>query len=348
MGKRKNRRKRGYNTIEGASQTDLTEIGAELFRGQNDYLESVLSKIREKNGLKDAFEEACKRKDLPDDCVVDTFVLQKKMRLDEKVLGVLLFSSCEDMTARWIWEKHKVVYKIDADLAKKLYDQARQMERARSFPTERISHFPYPAIYIAAPGLTKGVEGVYCWLSYSREEHVKCLHTSCPGKDFGNFAYVLPLIPGKSVRHCVRYFLEKRMLDDLDVEIPSEAEELLTRVAQIIMYIMDASSDVMEVRTDSHPRLHYEGTDVSGTRTYEVSYRNSYTINQNRHYQAERRMKRTVSGKQSSHRISHPRKAHWHKYWVGHGDNKHLIKRWVHAIMVCGGDNPIPTIHTVG
>ena len=51
--------------------------------------------------------------------------------------------------------------------------------------------------------------------------------------------------------------------------------------------------------------------------------------------------------KQGTPKSPHVRRSHFHSYWVGNGENKQLIVKWINTIFIKGDSKEQTTIHDI-
>ena len=95
-----------------------------------------------------------------------------------------------------------------------------------------------------------------------------------------------------------------------------------------LLYLVSNKPDIME--NEIQKKIYHPSSSIKNKmreiRKWDVGFRYADSIK--KQYIQEGDGKETRHGKSSSKR-PHVRKAHWHRYWIGHGEDKHLELRWV-------------------
>lgn len=265
------------------------------------------------------------------------------------------------------WRHSKQIYRMDPDLEKELTDDPAASD---TIPAEILKHLPYPCVYIQTNTITcfgTLIDGFFAHLEYDTDTHdseLRFLPVSQNGTVLQGLSLHIdrPTIQDAFVRF--RAVMNKRSRELLGNNIPAgmtdqqirELESACRKLLPLVVYICAAESDVMVAKPAEKTEKEKAGSHAeppvrdryAEVQAWNVGYRIGPAIR--KYY--ENRKAETASGEHSgSHTPKRPhiRRAHWHHFWAGAENNRHLIVKWISPIFVnVGQDTDLPaTIHPV-
>lgn len=156
-----------------------------------------------------------------------------------------------------------------------------------------------------------------------------------------NEAQALALWQKKGVLHLspVEYTaaLAEARARDADATTRAARASALRKMVSMVLYIASEEADVVRVYSPSAARYNPKKR-LSGCTVSDVGFRVGRELGQ-----AQRFGTAAGTGTGSSKR-THVRRAHWHSYWTGSGEDRRLVARWVSPIVVNAGKSPKITV----
>jgi hypothetical protein len=129
-----------------------------------------------------------------------------------------------------------------------------------------------------------------------------------------------------------------KMVFEDGVERTYDTDASLKFLTNFLVYLQAANKDIeeFEVSKENFKKAVTKGTEPKNKfkelRRYEVGYKISTpTVGKRYKNNTENDEEKTGSPKSP-----HYRKAHWHHFWTGSGENKELVIKWVEGIFVNG------------
>ena len=245
---------------------------------------------------------------------------------DNKTLHYYI-TAC-DITSKW--RKNKVVYKVDAELSKQFYN----MQLPDDIRTHVFTKQPAECYYIDMAGngdtIMSNLHGIFV--------RTKMIDEFC----FLQFI----LIPNNKDDEVI---CKAMYVDSLSDTVPNLSKEnngfdrlnetaLYNFFLNFSTYLNAANRDVeVSVRTrDNHARTFSVIKDkFREVKEFDVGLRYGNTVRDHvKRYKYIGDKSPNTADKRSI--TSHYRRAHWHHYWVGSGEDKKLIIKWVDSVFVKG------------
>ena len=250
------------------------------------------------------------------------------------------------------WGENKIVYKVDSELLKTLTN----MSAPETIAIDYVTKQPVGCYYIDFNGncpfcadsfgcfiVTHVIEGVAAYLYIVTLVNDKKSGRVMPVKT--NF--MLPL-DEKGVKDLTKFKLGDKGNSNLSVTVESgehyvlNEQLLLQFFVNFSIYLHAANREVEESEVTKRtyrqrPKSATPKNSFKEVRQYEVGFRYGNTIRANRKsYKKEINAGHRKESLTTRSVTSHYRSAHWHSYWVGSGDNKKLIVKWVEGVFVKG------------
>lgn len=242
-------------------------------------------------------------------------------------------SVAAELTACWTWQRNKVVYCFDSDLANALAEQVEDMEETDVLPVDLLLHLPSPCIYIKAPSLVEVMDGFFAWIEYDTSRKTPELRIQWVSKDYsGSVGQVLHLIPDGTIGDCILDTM-KVVQKNLNRPVPlygmEGANKGLFMAIQLILYLLSNNADIEdEVIPTTIQRSTKKDFTIINSKAGEIDGK----LVGIRVGAALRKATRKAEPEQSGLDIQvwpHTRRGHWHHYWTGpmKGERK-LILKW--------------------
>lgn len=271
-----------------------------------------------------------------------------------------------DLTACYIWRKHKIIYDFDDVLAEELCSQADAFEEDYTLPINIILRPPYPCVFIKSSIPTKNFgnfTGFWVWIEVDAETNVKEFRVLFTTEDFELTHSTVLELTKPTIGDCIEDTNRTRRRNHPDLYLEDELrlyninDKMLLRAMQLYLYICSAEADVrdnLEQKKIYRPRA--EGQPVKDRfRELEIKDVGVVIGATLRRAQREAEPREAVQHsniepherKQGSPRRPHTRRAHWHHYWTGaknQPDERKLTLKWIHPILVGGYTDTVVTM----
>ncbi len=313
--------------------------------------------------------------DWPDWCIVPMGLINNLLRAqihwDESQASDFLLPDDMDVTVTsWVaaiyaWRQGKGIYYFDETLAEALLET----EGTDALPTEALMHLPEWGICVVVPQRLQPLLGCSAFLAHLEWDfwgHWRELHVTFVTLNREGFQWSGPGplclesdTLSQAIDGSVRFYLgkdaerfhynwsEQTMNEQVAVRSDSKRKAYQPILA-LLAYLGSTRADIADpsnrpvMKSD---RKRHEAT-AGAIKSYEVGYRIGAQLRKGgcaRDGGLER------DGGADKTVAPHMRRAHWHHYWTGPKSNpnqRELIVRWVHPILV-GGKDTIPTVRRV-
>lgn len=256
------------------------------------------------------------------------------------------------------WRRGKYIYKFDESL---MYEIASMTEDIK-IPTEILYQMPAQCIYIEFTSDPKPnyPAGFFAHIEHDVNTGEKELRIHVIGKT-GNCVsqHIIHLIPGGSINDGIDEtinLIRKNSKNGLTKSLGEFSAQYLDHVrsdtiqlVQLVLYICAENAEIEENETQA--KIYRKSNTIIDKyreiRKYDVGVKTGIILRRNeksRNYiPATDRDKSNPAWQVRSHL----RRAHWHHFWTGSGENKKLILRWVNSVIVnpqLGEEAPITII----
>lgn len=260
---------------------------------------------------------------------------------------------------RYAWSKTRMAYKVEKELARMLIN----IEADPSIALECFKNQPTNIYYIDTADLggylCEGMEGFFVASILHKGSLVININPIIRGKNgrviplFSTFS--MPIGDGVDGVTFIYPGVETVQITLEDGHTYQyRQKDTIWLFLNLILYLNAGNKDVekSEVTRKYEKRSKEEGSKETpkpkdyaykDIKQYEVGYR----LVIERRKQDKNNSK--GSGGKGSKKSPHFRKGHWHHWWVGSGEKRHLELRWQEGILVNGGpsDNSLVSVHKV-
>lgn len=257
-----------------------------------------------------------------------------------------------EITACYLWRKHKIIYAFDDQLASELIDQARAYRDEDALPVEAMLHPPYPCAYIKCPGvLDEYVDGFFTWIEWDINRKLYEFRASFMLPDMSGTVPTQIELHQPTLAECVAATTaETNKYSDHRIAVPSLEEiSMLLGALNMYLYVCSAEADITPnpehakiTRRSATIRDKYREVEVQ-----DVGIRIGSVLRRTRQQHTAASKSDTCGTKKRAH----TRRGHWHHYWYGSKskpEERRLILKWTHPVLVGGSSGTdAVTVHPV-
>ena len=230
------------------------------------------------------------------------------------------------------WRKNKISYKLDKALLSEFY----KMDIPKSLATDFILKQPAATYYLDisenSDEVLKGLHGIFIdTISFGKFSVVRMLLYSPYGK--GSDTSIVHFRLNKENKELLMPTFKTQENPDLN------SLKLYTLFLNFIVYLHASNRDI---EISERTRLNHSKDNNTiikdkfrEVKEFSVGYHYGSEIKKNkvRYKYVGEKNSSTNSGRKIT---SHYRAAHWHQYWMGTGDNKVLVPKWIEGVFVKG------------
>jgi hypothetical protein len=231
------------------------------------------------------------------------------------------------------WRKNKISYKIDKELLSQFY----QMDIPKTLAVDFILKQPATTYYLDVSEygdeILKHLHGIFINTMVVDDFALVRMILYSPNNELGD-TIVLHLRVNTSSKELKIPTFKTEKCSDVD------AEKLYTLFLNFMIYLHASNKDIeiSERTRQNHSKEHHGPIKdkFREVKEFSVGYRYGSEVRKNRvryKYVGEAADSHNYNHRKVS---SHYRAAHWHRYWVGTGDNKELVPKWIEGIFVKG------------
>lgn len=291
--------------------------------------------------------------------VEDEYRRQGKI-VPQPLLPLLDFQTIDALAP---WRHSKQIYRIDPDLEAELLEDPHASDL---IPAQIVKHLPYPCVYIQTNSLTcwgEPIDGFFAHLEYdteTKDSELRFLPVAKKGRVLQGLSLHIdqPTMKDSFVRFHVVASKRSKSVYDLNVQQDIlekgmlEMEEDCRKLLPLVVYICSDENDQTVAKPSAKEEKKIEKKEDAPIRDrydevqeWNVGYRIGPAI---RKYHEKRR---EAEGRPGAHTPKRPhiRRAHWHHFWTGAGESRHLIVKWIPPVFVnAENDEDLPaTVHRV-
>lgn len=244
-----------------------------------------------------------------------------------------------ELTASWTWNKYRVSYIYDPDLAKTLCAQAENMEDTDVLPSDIIMSLPYPCVYISSNEICDGVVGFWAWIEDDVNTHDIELRIQWLEESGKTVPGILHLLPHATIAQCVEDTIRVIRQNDLPDSLIQKASQAqrdlmpyILRSLQLILYLVSDGADMSIARVTKKKN-----------KTSKQNYKERVNevivgVHVGSIFRKARKNRNNAPSQNTGNTVApHMRRGHWHRYWVGPKDGERkIIIKWIAPIIVHG------------
>lgn len=278
-----------------------------------------------------------KLRPFPSYCMMPTDILIDKLSPNTTLSPPYLSEVATLKMACWLWRKHRVIYQFDPDLARQLFEDAGDLCLADRLPVEDLLSAPYPAVYIKVSDIICRTDGFFYYVDFDlKQKHPVLRIVWLDNKMLPLDVISVPLFREGRFQDCAEEYIEayQDYYDTVD-ELVNDAMLTSYKAAvalQYILYINASNADIIEDPDAGYSRHHRKRTFIKTpadkVRVKEVGTRVGSVIRK------KGALCTTVSTGTGSRKCPHTRKGHWHHYWIGSGQGKRRILKWLSPMYI--------------
>lgn len=270
------------------------------------------------------------------------------------------------------WRRTQGIYRINSEL----FDSLVSTKITDDIPVEVLYHFPEWSVYIEFPENQENelfhpsTKGFFAYLDYNLFYSSAMLVIL---EDYGDRVHHYSIF----LKDTIKGSLEETMriaendairlghsIDEYKKEIgdPKEAVKSIIKTlspfVSILLYLCSEAADIKNQNdsTFSHHQIksrslksEFSNLPIYSPKVWEVGYRVGPTLNANKSQPTQPIESGNVNEPDSPNNPNgvrpHVRRAHYHGYWVGSGQEKKFILKWLYPILV-GTKNPDEIVTT--
>lgn len=253
--------------------------------------------------------------------------------------------------------KSRQVYRFDETLSEILIEQAKSK---CEITIDAIKKLPCSCFFVEL----ESKKGYGFFVDIMNDSPQKCDIVISEIKSDGNWdTFMFPVEYGKTIESSITEMVEaerKRKIiskEKVEIEMLEFAKDISQKM-QFLLYLSAVNAEILPItkgaitnkedspqknKEDSPPK---QPKSKNKTEISEVGFRIGTNIRSYRKSSSVHSDKTTLP--KGSAKVPHLRRSHFHSYWVGHGENKTLLVKWVNAVFVNGEKSDIiPTVHRI-
>lgn len=230
------------------------------------------------------------------------------------------------------WRQDKRIYQFTRDLTAELVSHYQDID----IPVEIFRHMPAKCIYISFPydKNEEPIDGFFAWIEHDVSEgkyeklELRLLYVSSEGKATTQF--IIHLQPHTNLSDGIDEAISQMrknaqneiLMKGIEDFIQSQKTSIC-QVVQLLLYVCAENADIIE---DEEQRKIYNISTFKIRDKYREIRKYNVGVSLSKAIQ--------IKKKEGSPKASHVRRAHWHHYWVGTGNNRTLILRWLSPMLI--------------
>lgn len=235
------------------------------------------------------------------------------------------------------------IYSFDDDLAKCLESQ---QEKDLEISADVLKNLPCDNFYIKTKSSNEGF--IFCIIEDRGQILITIAELSDKGKPY---SYMIDVCNGKTISQCymenIKYLCNTPKMINYykNFIIPK-----ILRMLQFIVYLSAINAEIVPITKNSVVKRTAKNSDIviRKQRTQIASV--GYKFGSDFRKVTERKVYENLDTNADHHgtkKSPHIRRSHFHSFWIGSGEDKKIVVKWVHIIFVHGGNSDITTIHKV-
>lgn len=245
------------------------------------------------------------------------------------------------------WRKNKISYKVDGELIKQFYEMTLPKTIIKDYAINQPADAYYIDVSDYGDKIMKGLHGIFITTYNTNGMFIIRLTLLSPDNRDGDIYILHAGIPTDDIDILID---DNNFSDSIASDV--NPRYLYRLLLNFFIYLHAANKDV-EISERTRPNHLNPKSDTikdkfRELKEFEVGVRYGSEIRKNKvryKYIGDREENANHEKRKLS---SHYRVAHWHRYWVGSGDSKSLITKWVEGVFVKGNvESDAITIHKV-
>ena len=245
------------------------------------------------------------------------------------------------------WRKNKISYKVDGELIKQFYEMTLPKTIIKDYAVNQPADAYYIDVSDYGDKIMKGLHGIFVTTYNTNGMFIIRLTLLSPDNRDGDIYILHAGIPTDDIDILID---DNNFSDSIASDV--NPRYLYRLLLNFFIYLHAANKDVeiSERTRPNHlnPKSGIIKDKFRELKEFEVGVRYGSEIRKNKvryKYIGDREENANHEKRKLS---SHYRVAHWHRYWVGSGDSKSLITKWVEGVFVKGNvESDAITIHKV-
>lgn len=273
----------------------------------------------------------------------------KKLRTSDILPIDTFFGLLLNYDVRSIWRKNKLSYLVDDTL----FETLMTMEVPRSITLDCLTKLPADCFYIdynnSGNKIMDDLDGSFVIVDKTDEELNMVMLHLFRGKNGDELhfttASITKLIGSKELNLGYDVDAKQTFVDDDGVKRTIHIGKYMQFIYNFFVYLQASNRDVeiSERTRQNHTKpIQTIKNKFREVKEFEVGFVYGRTIGKD-----AKRVKYVGEAEGTgvhSPKASHYRSAHWHHYWVGSGDDKRLIIKWIEGIFVKGNGDEAKNI----
>lgn len=262
------------------------------------------------------------------------------------------------LTAAYLWQKTKQVFRFDPTLRAELEDQT----FTGDLPGDALLRLPVPCVYIEGMFDLFGAsiaDGFFAWMEADLKNKWKELRILAVNDEAHAFTSLILPIKGTiaeslaalktSADFNAQTALGRKITEDKEIPVSMEENvRVFSRALNLLLYLCAEEPDYDKPprRAKAKPAATLSAERPPRVMTVTTAgMRVGAAIRKG--YAAEKKERETLGSHAS--KAPHVRRAHWHHYWTGARDSaeRALVIKWIPPVFVGGNAPAIVTLHPV-
>ncbi|MGM9763528.1 MAG: AcrVA2 family anti-CRISPR protein [Candidatus Cryptobacteroides sp.] len=265
------------------------------------------------------------------------------------------FGQASFVAALSSWRRGKYIYQFDETLAAEVISTVEDMV----IPAEILYHMPSQCLFISLPTAENKTPdypaGFFAHIesdTNTGERELRIHYITQSGTLLTQ--YIVHLIPDGTITDGINAAIaeiRKNTYNNIYQPIGehisvylNKARTLTIQAVQLILYICAENAEITE--NEAQAKIYRKSDRVIDKyreiRKWDVGVKTGIILRRNERRQNYTHDSQSANDKSGIKKRSHLRRAHWHHYWAGSGDNKKLILRWINSIII----NPDEDVET--
>ena len=241
------------------------------------------------------------------------------------------------LTAALIWSNDKIIIKYDETLQ----DDLMRQPLNDKIPIEALMQLPYNCVYIDVSLVicNERTIGFFAWMEYDINAKMPELRILYLKPDNNCISIPIPLSGGTLDDSFHFLSVSATVRGETDYTIPqirrafASSQKAITSSINLILYLIAHNADYPAEAKTAEKRARYANGNVKRATVWDIGTRIGAAMRKSKASESVEHRRSEINLQRNSPR-PHTRRAHWHHYWTGQGDDKKLIIKWLPPISV--------------